>query len=350
MDAHMNQIIESITSLLSETLTIIIYGSYGRNEGGWYNTIEDGYQPFNDYDIILIKDNKIPTTILSSLKKKLLEKINIKWIDLSQMTTVELTKLEPSIFNYDLKYGSNVIYGDLNVLDLIPRIEAKDIPLEDGNILFKTRMWSFFGSLDETSFDRGVVGEDSRFFRNQMAKAVLSIVDVCLLQKGAYHYSYKQRVSSFKKLYSHKKELCALSEWALSEKLEPKAPEMSKYEVESLYSNVHFYFLKEMFIVLSKRFKTIIRKPEKLILLWHYHPLILFKRVAYFLYKRSMNFEDKIKIDIVQLYLISAYKKGSINRQYLTKANYLMKELDPSVSQNLSWDKARLIVAKMRLN
>ena len=291
----------------------------------------------------------MPSQILGVLQNKLLKIIDIRWIDLGQKTIKELKKLKPSIFNYDLKYASKVISGQKNILENIPEFDASMLPLEEANILFRTRMWTLLGSLDGNGFKSNLTGDNSRFFRNQMAKAILSIVDICLLQKGAYHYSYKERVKRFQELYEYKKELSGLSKWALSEKLAPKAPIMDKNEVLKLYSQVHKLYLNEMFVALGKRFYTKITTPEKLVVLWKYYPINILRRIAYLLIKRSMQYEKSIILDMAQLYLLTACGKYHINNEYLRKANYLMKSLDYSIDLDLTWDKSRIQAAKMRL-
>ena len=349
IDKYLQIICDKVTESINLVESIILYGSYGRDEGSWYQDNEGNYQPYNDYDILLILDKKLPDNEIESLKEKLLEKIDIRWIDISQLTKIELTKLKPSIFNYDLKYASKVIYGDKNILDLISHIDASKLPLEEGNILFRTRMWTFLGSLNIDGFNKTLSGDKSRFFRNQMAKAILSIVDICLLQKGAYHYSYKERVKLFNKLFSHKQELCLLSEWALSEKLEPKGPNMSAKDVKNLYTKIHHLYIDEMFVALGKRFYTKITTPEKLVVLWKYYPINISRRIAYLLIKRSMQYEKSIILDMIQLYLLMAYNKEGFKNNYLLKANYLLKMLNNTINLDIAWDEARLIVAQMRL-
>jgi predicted nucleotidyltransferase len=349
LDSHIRHIITNITQQNFEITAIILYGSYGRNEGSWYKNKDGDYQPYNDYDILLILDKKQSTIKLNLLKKKLLEKIDIRWIDLGQKTIKELKKLRPSIFNYDLKYASKVISGQKNILENIPGIDASQLPLEEANILFRTRMWTFFGSLDENGFNSGLTGDASRFFRNQMAKAVLAVVDVCLLQKGKYHFSYKVRVKRFKKLYEYKKELNILCDWALTEKMEPKAPEMDKGDVVNLYSKIHKIFIHEMYTAIGKRFLSKINKPEKLIYLWKYYPTNAIRRIIYFLINQSTKYEETIILNMVQLHILMAYDKNKIKGKYLIKAIYLMKSIDSSVDLNSSWDKARMHVANLRL-
>ena len=346
---HNNNDIDIIINNLIylKPVTIILYGSYGRDEGGRYIDHQGSIKPYNDYDILIILNQLISNDEILMIKNKLESQVRVRWVDVSQKTIKQLGKLKLSIFNYDLKYASKVIYGKKKILDSIPKIDASKLPLEEANILFKTRMWTFMGSLDGTALETGITGEDSRFFRNQMAKAVLSIVDVCLLQKGAYHSSYKERVRLYKKLYSDNKELCLLSDWALSEKLEPKAPHMDKHDVKKLYVKVHKNYIEEMLIVLSKRYHVKIDKPEKLILLWKYYPINFIKRIGYLFIKRTKTFEKQIMLEIVQLYLLFAFNKNC--KKYQKIANNLLQKLDSSTRTNLSWHQARLQASRMRL-
>jgi hypothetical protein len=342
--------LELIIKRLTEykPISIILYGGYGRDEGGWFEE-NNNWQPYNDYDILIVLKKKIPEKIIKLQRGKLARNLDIRWIDLSQKTIVELKNLKPTIFNYDLKYGSKVIYGEKNILDKIPPIDASKLPLEEGNILFKTRMWTFLGSLDKNGFENTISDENSRFFRNQMSKAILAIVDILLLQKGAYDSSYRIRVKRFRELYTHKKELCLLSDWALDEKLKPKAPTMNQDEVKNLYFKVHQFFINQVSGVLSSRFKTKINKPDKLSLLWKYYPINFIRRIGFLCIRRSFNLEKSIILDVAQLYLLYAIKTYSIDEKYLKKANKLLYKLDSSIQMDLAWDQARLLAAKMRI-
>ena len=230
-----NKDIEVITSAIikkcPQLVSIILYGGYGRNEG---SMIKDGdrYIPYNDYDLLIIINNKIQNNALLQLKTKLAKDLSIRWIDISQKSSAELNKLSPSIFNYDLKYASRVIYGDDSVLNLIPSIKSSTLSLVEGEVLFITRLWTFLGCLDVNGFNIDRSDDEVRFFRNQMAKGVLAIVDILLIQKKAYHTSYKQRVQNFIDLYPEKEELCELSKWALEEKLFPKDKQMNNFILE----------------------------------------------------------------------------------------------------------------------
>ncbi len=122
-----------------QPLSIILYGGYGRGEGSWVWYNNENCVPYNDYDILMILEKKIPEEIIKSIRKKLAQDIGIRWVDIGQKTPKELKKLRPSIYNYDLKYASKVIYGEEYILDQIPHIDVSKLPLEEGNILFKVR-------------------------------------------------------------------------------------------------------------------------------------------------------------------------------------------------------------------
>ena len=162
---------------------------------------------------------------MNEIKLKIKSLIDIKWIDISVLKEQKLKRLKPTIFNYDLKYGSKIIYGDKNILTKIPNYYECDISLNEIDTLFKTRMWTFLGSLKE-NFPANLYGDDSRFFRNQMSKALLAIVDVKLILINKYHTSYKTRVKRIKHYYKSDIEFIKLSE--IIRKLNPKDDRMDR--------------------------------------------------------------------------------------------------------------------------
>jgi hypothetical protein len=349
LDTHLQQIVENVVSLCPELRAIILYGGYGRNEGSWI--IEEGgdCRPYNDYDILLVIENKIPNCIIDSLRKDLAKQIGIRWVDIGQKTPVELKKLKPSIYNYDLKYASKIIQGDPNILNFIPEIDASKLPLKEGETLFFTRLWTLLGSLDGKGFSVDLKGEESRFFRNQMAKAALAVVDVLLLQKGAYHPSYKERVKRLSKLYPKKIGLCELAEWALEEKLFPKAPNMEAYEIEKLYQKVHHHFFSEMYGLLTKCYRCKIDNPKGIErhLKWGIANLI--KRVGWIVLRRNMNWEKRRAVNVAQSYIAAAFNNDVNYKEFLQEGVSCIRYLDKSFAANASWNEARVRVAELRM-
>lgn len=330
-------------------ISAILYGGYGRNEGSWIIEQDGTYRPYNDYDILLVIENKIPIERIELLRKDLAKQIGIRWIDIGQKTPKELQNSRPSIYNYDLKHASKVIQGDSNILSLIPEIDATKLALKEGEILFFTRLWTLLGSLDGKGFKANLKGEESRFFRNQMAKAVLAVVDVMLLQKGAYHSSYKERVKLLSKFYSEKRELCELAEWALEEKLFPKASDMTAYEIRKLYQEVHHYFLSEMYGILTKYYRCNIDNPKLIERYLKWGVTSIVKRVCWIVLRRNLNWERRIAVNSAQSYIAAAFNNDIDYKEFLQRGIKHIRRLDSSFSETSSWDEARVRVAELRL-
>lgn len=101
-------------------------------------------------------------------------------------------KMKPTMDNYDLKYGSKVIYGK-NYLDKLPDFKPEEIPLWEGIRLLFNRMVE---SLEHFSFEKPT--EEMVFWTD---KIVLACQDVLLLSIGRYDSSYKIRSTLLQKLF-----------------------------------------------------------------------------------------------------------------------------------------------------
>ena len=108
---------ETLKLIGNVNITIVLYGGYGRDEGGWICT-DGSYFPYNDYDIVLIVDDRLRVKkrrLIADLEKKLLSLIKVKFIDIAIYEASKLRRLRNSIFNVDLIRASKVIYGDKNI-------------------------------------------------------------------------------------------------------------------------------------------------------------------------------------------------------------------------------------------
>lgn len=255
---------------------IILYGGYGRNEGSWILRKDIKPRPYNDFDILLVVTNELSGNLVTEIKKSIKSQIPIRWIDLSQIKVYKLKKLKNSIYNYDLKYASKILFGNEKLQSFIPNLKSNAIPLKDIDILFKTRIWTLVGCFDDNSFDQ-ISGASSMFFRNQMAKSVLASVDSCLLLKQQYHYSYKQRVKIFVNT-SNELEYFELVSWALNEKLRPQERDMSAFEVKKMYFKVSEFFMKCFFNGLSKYYKQAINNETDIERVYLYNTRNYIKR------------------------------------------------------------------------
>lgn len=346
---HIGLILKAFGKVSLNLEAVILYGGYARNEGSWIIEQNGNCRPYNDYDILLVIENKIPIDRIGFLRKELAEQIGIRWVDIDQKTPAELKKLKATIYNYDLKYASRVIQGDPNVFNLIPEINASRLPLKEAETLYITRLWTLLGSLDSKGLSVDREGEESRFFRNQMAKAVLAVVDALLLQKGAYHPSYKERIKRLDDLFPEKDELGELSKWALEEKLRPKAPYMKQKYIRKLYSKVHQFFINEMYNVLSKYYKCQVCNPGDIETHIKYSRCNMVKRIGWLVLRRNTTWERKIAVNLAQSYITSAYSEMQIDEKFLQRGIRYIKYLDASFPEDSSWDEARVKVAHLRM-
>lgn len=256
---------------------IILYGGYGRNEGSWIIGKDQTLKPYNDFDILLVVNKQLSSDLLVKIKKDIKSQISIRWIDLTQIKVKKLKKLKNSIYNYDLKNASKVLYGNKKLRSLIPDFRANEITLRDVDVLFKTRIWTLVGCFEDKSFEN-ISGPKSMFFRNQMAKAVLACVDCYLILNKKYNFSYKKRVDIFLNS-SEDSEYFDLVKWALKEKLRPKETDMSSSDVKKKYFKVSEFFIKYFFIGLSKyyRYKIESEKDIERIYLYNFRNFIIRK-------------------------------------------------------------------------
>jgi len=100
--------------------------------------------------------------------------------------------LKPTMANYDLKWGSKVIYGK-NYLDTIPNFNQNEIPLWEGLRLLFNRMAEAL-----QYFSREKPSDEMVFWTD---KIIIACQDALLLSLGKYHYSFGKRNKMFQHLF-----------------------------------------------------------------------------------------------------------------------------------------------------
>lgn len=336
-----------ILSLLDKDniISIYLYGGYGRGEGSWVLEESNGKtsaKPYNDYDIALVVKKKFPNEKLRKVEVELKKHLDVKWIDLCQYRTLNLKLFKPTIKNYDFKYASKWIYGDKNVLNNIQKIDSKSITLKDVETLYITRIWTLIGSFPQTGLKK-MSKDEEMFFRNQMAKSILAIVDNILVLNNKYDASYKKRVEIVQS-QTDDKDLLELSKWALEEKLFPKSEGMSTKEILELYKIVNKLFFKYFYSTLSLYYGKDIDCPENIDNFIIYSPMNLVKRKIKQIVFRDERATLNTHLSILQGYL--AYYYFDMNQEHEHKIKKVMEEKFNFVSTDL--DEIRLKVAELR--
>ena len=298
LNEHMNYIVSQILKIVPDVQTILLCGSYGRGEGTWIRISQlESYKPYNDYDLIVVSDSKIVSNdMINALRIQCADQIGIKWVDIDLYTTKEISKLRTIQKNVDIVYGNRVVYG-MPIRWNTKIINSSRLGNADIETLYFTRMWAFWGTYHLLKKNILTIDE-SIFFRNQMAKAILACVDVILIKKGIYDTSYREKVSRVVKLEKFS-EYSEYFKKALEEKLSPQPTPLNSEEANKLYEKTLHIFRNIMEFGLQKEFYFYKNKR-----LFNFYYRVKLRHLIFYLYsilKRRKKYRDKFqKIMILQ--------------------------------------------------
>jgi hypothetical protein len=215
----------------------VLTGSLARDEG---TCVEDGQysQVLGDAEFLLVfkRTTSLPPEPALELIREQIEQSLLRrgircHVGLSAVHPRFFGRLRPAIFAYELLAYGQVIWGDCNILALVPRFSAGDIPLEDAWRLLSNRMIELLetallenreqvtGDNEERSGTSDVLPTTSRFSVPCSVSAVtgslspvpssvpyaavklyLDMATSFLLFKGAYEPTYRQREAKLRTL------------------------------------------------------------------------------------------------------------------------------------------------------
>ena len=347
VDRDLAAIQSSVSASIPDFQLVVLCGSYGRGDGALVPG-PGGMMPYNDYDLVIVSDAIPPRRKQVALLSALQQSCSLKTTDIKYYRTRNLRRLRPTVFNFDLKYGSSFLAGNRSLLVQIPEFASADIPLREVLVLFLTRLWTLLGCATENHFQSGVEGPEARHFRYQLAKAVFAASDALLIDARQYTCRYADRVHRVSRLGQGIIPPPMLA-WALDSKRMPSADPLTPNEMWSLYDDVAAIFLKCMREVLSRYFVGCTK--ESLSLAEHYrrHPGTLLRRALYPI-RHGHSFENTFNLNMAQIHLAEAYTGGRrIDRSELSKAVARLNRVRPELGAPESWHAAREIAAQLRL-
>lgn|GEM_PF-6915693 len=143
VNSHMNALIYYTERLKRKNgiEAIILSGSYGRGDGSILPQ-QGTIIPVNDYNFYIITNDMYT---VKALKTEFMTGIStiIKHIPVNCTFSFYNKKMLPTapfqLMWYDIKYGSKVIYGNKNILSLLPEYASTAIPLSEGLRLLVNR-------------------------------------------------------------------------------------------------------------------------------------------------------------------------------------------------------------------
>jgi hypothetical protein len=192
------QIVDRVGSLCLEA--IVLTGGFGKGEGAVRRDQGSSGLPFNDIDLLLVGTRpRIASSILHDLRSSLSQLLGVDFVDIGYIRSSQFRKAEPTIFLYDLKNGSKILWGSPDILKKVPSFASSDLPLTEAARLFLNRGIGLLYTL--LLFERG---EGGPILRKNAAvawsKVVLAAGDAILLQRELYHWSYAERMKRIEEI------------------------------------------------------------------------------------------------------------------------------------------------------
>lgn len=202
----MTQIVDGIVVRLHPA-SLILIGSFGRGEVT--AAINDGkLKCLSDVDIILVANRYISKGRLDRLSSELSYRTGLEVgianggpeLRLHMAMYKLLHKAwKPSIDDYEMKYGSRVLYGK-DYLAEMPDFKPQDIPVWEGLRLIFNRMIEALACFSTDFVSAHPPKEEEQRLLFAISKIILACQDALLLTVGKYHHSYRVRSEMFQQI------------------------------------------------------------------------------------------------------------------------------------------------------
>jgi hypothetical protein len=182
---------------------IVLTGSLAReeatfvNQGGRWRLLGDA-----EFLLVFKEDNVLPPTpsingLEREIERHLMQGGLSGHVELSPVHTRYLRTMPPEIFAFELRTYGQVVWGERQILWLIPAFSASDIPLEDGWRMLCNRVVEFLEVID-WAVEKPVDPSPDGGYR--MIKLYLDMATSFLLLQGAYAPTYHERADRLRAL------------------------------------------------------------------------------------------------------------------------------------------------------
>lgn len=196
---------------------IILFGGFGRGEGSF--ELKNGkIIPLNDYDLYVVTRKKIPDKRLEEIGRKCSEAIgkgggefvedywkiydknkyfhvDLRWLDYNK-----LGKLKKINRTYELKYGSNLIYGE----DIRKKIKDFSVPLSEAFRYLINPACHLLLVMDERRLKGKFIGDEKFYMQHHIVKTYLAIASSLIISAGEFKANYRETVKECERIYGQK--------------------------------------------------------------------------------------------------------------------------------------------------
>ena len=192
IERQLRRAVEAIREAHPATEAVFLLGGFGRAEGSAV-VEEGGARALNDYDLLVISQDERGKRPLRDVSRTLAEAFRIDFVDIGLWSPAVLDRLSPTIFNYDLKHGAQVLFGRAELLDRVPCFTATQLPPWEGVQLLLNRMAGLLSGFALRGEPALVERVGPQYFRNQVVKVLVACGDALIVQEGAYRHRYAER-------------------------------------------------------------------------------------------------------------------------------------------------------------
>ncbi|HLD12047.1 MAG TPA: hypothetical protein VJB87_00460 [Candidatus Nanoarchaeia archaeon] len=302
------KIVTNIIAQELQPLSILMFGSFGKGEG----TILNKKELFNDFDMYIITEEKVPDAELDRVAKKASAAIGMGGgefiesdggknynrkqyfhVDLRALQHKELPRLKKTTRTYEIKYATQLLYGK-DYRHLIT-IKAEELPLSEGWRHFINKSCLLLLAMDNQR-RKGKFHNDEKLIANYYSiKTYLGCAEALLLLKKHFSGYYQGRNKLFQKIYG--KELPALAEkvnWATNMKcdFQPRkiknTVKLWKEARDTLYFTIT-YLAEHALGITAKNKKELMRKIYKKLAYTYHGPYIPLIKHAGFPLQYGLN-------------------------------------------------------------
>jgi predicted nucleotidyltransferase len=197
-----NQIREISNLILAQVpdiTSLVLLGGFARGEGSIVKEF-DRITPLGDYDLLIVTKNPHLSMKLNGLDD-LVKGFGLKHADYAYIWKPMLRFAKKSIFWYEVKFGSKVIWGDKRIINHIPIQSVRDIDLREGIKLLLNRLAGMFQCFDYKNFENNIPEKQREYIIYQCVKAILACGESLLLLIGRYNPKFYVKAQALETIF-----------------------------------------------------------------------------------------------------------------------------------------------------
>lgn len=206
LDKHLEEIAEAVrlSAVGGDIAAVVLGGGYGRGEGGVFITSDGRKKLYNDLDFFVIARNvshiklKKVDKAMASIGEEFSRKLEVE-VDFGPAKNLrQLAKTSFTMMWQELREGHVVIYGDKDVMDILPDYDLHDLPRSEGLRLLLNRGAGLLFARQRLKQEE-VSSGDRDFIGRNLNKAILACGDVFLILRKEYSLSVRDRMTLLEK-------------------------------------------------------------------------------------------------------------------------------------------------------